>query len=94
MPEPKAAFEYYQAETDVRTKLRLRAEAIEQERKERGWTQDAFVNLAGISKRRYQIALKETREGSFPNLGMNFLDGICNALGWSITEAAEQVVID
>ena len=76
----------------MKTKLRLRVDAIEQERKARGLTQEAFVTLAGISKRRYQIALKETREGSFPNVGTSFLDGICNALGWSIVEVTEQAV--
>ena len=78
----------------MKTKLRLRVGAIEEERKARGWTQEEFVKLVGMGKRRYQIALKETREGAFPNLGMSVLDGICNALGWTITQATEQVVIE
>ena len=78
----------------MKTKLRLRVDAIEQARKARGWTQEEFAQLVGVSKRRYTMALKETREGSFPNLGTAVLDGICSTLGWTIGEVTEQIVVD
>ena len=78
----------------MKTTLKLRVDAIEQERKARGWTQVQFVDAMDISKRRYQTILKETREGSFPNVGTHLIDAICSTLGWSLSQVVEQIIVE
>ena len=79
---------------DLKTKLRLRVEAIEAARKERGWTQGEFSEMCGISAGHYREILRKTRGDEFPNVGTDIIAGVLSALSWTQGQAVEQVVIN
>ena len=80
--------------SDVKTKLRLRVEAIEAARKERGWTQGEFSRRCGISGGYYREILRRTRLEEYPNVGTDVIAGILSTLSWTQLQAVEQVVIE
>ena len=76
------------------TKLRLRVEAIEEERRRRGWSQVEFAQRAGFGVSRYRKVLADTRAGTFPNVGSDIQAGILAVLGWTAIADIIEVVIE
>ena len=77
----------------MKTKLRLRVEAIEAARKGKGWTQVKFAEEGEFSHRRYANILRETREGGFPDIGTALIGKWCGALDCNFWDLFEQVSV-
>ena len=65
----------------MKTKLRLRVEAIEGERRRRGGSQVEFAERCSYSVSGYRKILGQTRADKYPNNGSDLMAGILTALG-------------
>ena len=75
----------------IRYRLRLKVEAIEEAREDLGLTQKDFARAAGFGARQYSEKLRETRAGNFPTVTTGMIAGICTVLGWSFKDTMEQI---